>query len=417
MTLTPPKPIATPAKASFRQAMRDRFALRRLRSGLADRTPLGWLQLKKNKGRLMVAIAGIGFADLLMFAQLGIQAALFDSNTLLNRGMDADIIIRSAQYRDLNLADTLPRRRLFQIKDVPGVQSAEPLYVAGVVWKNPQTRRRTQLTLVGQNLDRPALTFEEINQNLDRLKQPDAFLFDRLSRGEYKEVLAQVAAGQSVETEIDRRTIEVVGLFSLGASFATDGTIVTSQENFLRFFPDRSPGQITLGLVKVEPGADRDQVLSQIQAILPPDSIASTKQEYVDLEQAYWQQTTPIGIVFTFGTVMAFVVGTVIVFQILSTDVNDHMSEYATFKAMGYRDRYLLAIVLEEAIILAALGFIPGLALALGQYALIRNVAALPIAMTFARLSFVFFLTVVMCIASGIIATRRLQSADPADNF
>jgi putative ABC transport system permease protein len=384
---------------------------------LVDRTPLGWLQLKKSKSRLIVAVAGIGFADLLMFAQLGIQAALFDSNTMLNRGMDADIILRSAQYRDLNLADTLPRRRLYQVQDIPGVQSAEPLYVSTLVWKNPQTRRRTQLTFVGQNLDRPALTFNEINQNLNQLKQPDTFLFDRLSRGQYADVVTQVTAGQSVKTEVQRRTIEVTGLFSLGASFATDGTLVTSSENFLRFFPERNSGQITLGLVKLEPGVDLAQVLAQIQAILPPDTIASTKQEYVDEEQAYWQQTTPIGIVFTFGTVMAFVVGMVIVFQILSTDVNEHMSEYATFKAMGYRDRYLLMIVLEQSIILASLGFIPGLALALGQYALIGNLGALPIAMTSGRMVLVFVLTVGMCIISGVIATRKLQAADPADNF
>jgi putative ABC transport system permease protein len=384
---------------------------------LSDRTPLGWLQLKKSKSRLIVAVAGIGFADLLMFAQLGIQAALFDSNTMLNRGMDADIILRSAQYRDLNLADTLPRRRLFQVKDIPGVQSAEPLYVSRIVWKNPQTRRRTQLTIVGQSVDRPAFTFEELNQNLDKLKKPDTFLFDRLSRGQYSDVVTQVAAGKPVETEIGRRTIRVVGLFPLGASFATDGTLVTSPENFLRFFPQQNPGQVTLGLVKIEPGANLEQVLAQIQAILPPDTIASTKQQYVDDEQAYWQETTPIGIVFTFGTIMAFVVGTVIVFQILSTDVNEHMSEYATFKAMGYRDRYLLLIVLEQSIILASLGFIPGLALALGQYALIANLGALPISMTAGRLVLVFSLTVVMCMVSGIITTRRLQSADPADNF
>jgi putative ABC transport system permease protein len=261
------------------------------------------------------------------------------------------------------------------------------------------------------------LTFDEINQNLDKLKQPDTFLFDRLSRGQYADVVAQVAAGQPVQTEIDRRTVQVAGLFSLGASFATDGTLVTSSENFLRFFPQRSPGQITLGLVKVKPGHDPQQVLAQIQAILPPDTIASTKQAYVDYEQAYWQQTTPIGIIFTFGTVMAFVVGTVIVFQILSTDVNEHLSEYATFKAMGYRDRYLLLIVLEQSLILASLGFIPGLALALGQYALIANLGALPISMTVNRLVLVFSLTVVMCMASGMIATRKLQSADPADNF
>ncbi len=173
---------------------------------LVDRTPLGWLQLKKSKSRLMVAIAGIAFADLLMFAQLGIQAALFDSNTALNRGMDADIIIGSTQYRDLNLANTLPRRRLYQIKDIPSVQSAEPLYVSTIVWKNPQTLRKTQLTLVGQSLDRPAFTFDEINQNLDKLKQPDTFLFDRSSRGTYTDVVAKVAAGQSVKTEVQRRT-------------------------------------------------------------------------------------------------------------------------------------------------------------------------------------------------------------------
>lgn len=384
---------------------------------LRDRTPLGWLQLKKNKARLFVAAAGIGFADLLVFAQMGIQAALFDSNTQLNRGVDADIVIRSAQYRDLSLSNTLPRRRLYQIQALPEVQSAEALYVSRVVWKNPQSHRKTELTLVGQSLDRPAFNFDDLNRNLDKLKQPDTFIFDRLTRGDYTNVLAQAEQGKTVKTEIDRRTIQVAGLFSLGASFATDGTLITSQENFLRFFPDRGAGQVTLGLVKVKPGADPSEVLAQIKGILPPDTIASTKQDYVDFEQAYWQQTTPIGIVFTFGTILAFVIGTVIVFQILSTDVNDHMGEYATFKAMGFRDRYLLFVVLEEALILAALGFIPGLGLALGQYALLRSVAALPVSMTFARLSFVFFLTVVMCVASGMIATRRLQSADPADVF
>jgi putative ABC transport system permease protein len=385
--------------------------------GLVDRTPLGWLQLKKSKSRLLVAVAGIGFADLLMFAQLGIQAALFDSNTMLNRAMDADIIISSTQYRDLNLANTLPRRRLYQMKDIPGVQSAEPLYISTVVWKNPQTRRKTQLTLVGQSLDRPAFALAEVNRNLDKLKQPDTFLFDRLSRGTYADVVAKVAAGKSVKTEIQRRTIEVTGLFSLGASFATDGTLITSPENFLRFFPERSSGQITLGSIKVKPGVDPNRVLAQITASLPPDTIASTKQQYVKDEQAYWQETTPIGIVFTFGTIMSFIVGMVIVFQILSTDVNEHMSEYATFKAMGYRDRYLFLIVLEQSLILASLGFMPGLALAIGQYTLIQNLGALPIFMTVERLVLVFSLTVTMCVVSGAVTTRRLQSADPADNF
>jgi putative ABC transport system permease protein len=384
---------------------------------LWQRTPIGWLQLKKNKARLWVAIAGIGFADLLMFAQLGIQAALFESNTLLNTSVNADIVLRSAQYRDLSLANTFPRRRLFQVVSLPGVASAEALYIAPVVWKNPQTRRKTQLTMVGQNPLHPALTIPEVNAQREALLQPDTFLFDELSRGSYQNVLQAVTRGDRVTTEIDRRTVRVAGLFPLGASFATDGTVITSQENFLRFFPERSAGQVTLGLIKLKPGVDPAAVVAQLQALLPPDTVVATRADYVAFEAAYWAETTPIGLVFGFGTVMAFMVGMVIVFQILATDVQNHLPEYATFKAMGYRDRFLLGIVLEEAMILAVLGFVPGLALALGQYALIRQAAALPIAMTGARFAFVFFLTLVMCGASGFIATRKLQSADPADIF
>ena len=384
---------------------------------LSQRTPLGWKQLQKNKGRLLVAIGGIGFADLLIFAQLGIQGALFESNTLLVQSLDADIVIRSTQYRDLSLPSTFPRRRIFQIRDVNGVESAEALYTDTIVWKNPQTLKKTQLTLAGQNIERPGLKIPEITPHLDKLNQPDTFVFDKFARGEYAKVVEKVKQGESVKTEIDRRTIQVVGLFPLGASFATDGTLITSQENFLRFFPDRNAGQVTLGLVKIKAGADVNQVLADIQATLPKDAIATTKLGYLDVEQAYWASNTPIGVIFGLGAVMAFMVGIVIVFQILSTDVNEHLGEYATFKAMGYGDRFIIFIVLEEAMILAVLGFIPGLALALGQYALIANVAALPISMTFARLSFVFFLTMVMCGVSGIIAMRKIQSADPADIF
>ncbi|MDX1978471.1 MAG: ABC transporter permease DevC [Pseudanabaenaceae cyanobacterium bins.68] len=382
-----------------------------------QRTPLGWKQLQKNRGRLIVAIAGIGFADLLIFAQLGIQGALFESNTLLIQSLDADIVIRATQYRDLSLPSTFPRRRLFQIQNLSAVESAEAFYTDTIVWKNPQTQKKTTMTLAGQNIQRPGLTIPEITPHLDKLNQPDNFVFDQYARGEYAKVVEQVRQGKAVKTEIDRRTIEVVGLFPLGASFATDGTLITSQENFLRFFADRSAGQVTLGLVKVKQGADLEQVLAQIQAILPKDTIATTKQGYLDVEQAYWASNTPIGVIFGLGAGMAFVVGIVIVFQILSTDVNDHLGEYATFKAMGYGDRFIILIVLEEAMILAILGFIPGLALALGQYALIANVAALPISMTFARLSFVFFLTLLMCGVSGVIAMGKVRTADPADIF
>lgn len=386
-------------------------------SQLQRRTPLGWLQLSHEKGRLLVALAGIAFADVLMFMQLGFQNALYDSNTRVNRAMSADIVLLSPKALNLQNLSTFSRRRLFQAKDVPGVQTATALYINSITWKNPQTHLNATVQVLGFAPDQPAFNLPEVNQQLDQLKLPDTVLFDRGARGQYAEAIAQVNQGKVIATEVDRRTLTIAGLFSLGASFGADANVMASDQTFLRLFPRRDAASISLGLIQVQPGFDPQQVAAALASYLPEDVRVLTAQEYVQFEENYWRTASPIGFVFGLGTVMAFVVGVVIVYQVLSTDVNAHLKEYATFKAMGYGNSYLLSIVFEEAIILAFLGFIPGAILPLGLYALAANATALPIYMTAARALFVLVLTVVMCALSGAIATRKLQSADPADMF
>lgn len=381
------------------------------------RTPLGWLQLSRERGRLVVALAGIAFADVLMFMQLGFQSALYDSNTKLSRALNADIILVSPQARNTQNLSTFSRRRLYQSKDIAGVDSAEAFYSNIITWKNPDSRKETSVQAIAFNPERPALNLPEINQQLDKIKIPDRVLFDRKSRGDYKQAIAIVEQGKPAQTEVDRRNVSITGLFSLGASFGADGILVVSDQTFLHFFPKRDAASISLGLVKVKSGYDSKQVANELKAHLPNDIRVLTHAEYIEFEESFWKTESPIGFIFGLGTAMAFVVGVVIVYQVLSTDVNSHIKEYATFKAMGYRNQYLLAIVFEEAIVLAFLGFIPGVIIPIGLYSLAAGATALPIAMTAARAANVFILTVAMCVFSGAIATRRLQSADPADMF
>jgi putative ABC transport system permease protein len=381
------------------------------------RTPLGWLQLKRERGRLMVAIAGIAFADVLMFMQLGFQSALYDSNTKLSRALNADIVLVSPQARNTQNLSTFSRRRLYQSKDIAGVDSAEAFYSNIITWKNPDSRKETSVQAIAFNPEKPALNLPEINQQLDKIKIPDRVLFDRKSRGDYTKAIEIVEQGKPAQTEVDRRNVLVTGLFSLGASFGADGIVVVSDQTFLHFFPKRDVASISLGLVKVKSGYDPKQVATELKSYLPNDVRVLTHAEYIEFEESFWKTESPIGFIFGLGTAMAFVVGVVIVYQVLSTDVNSHIKEYATFKAMGYRNQYLLAIVFEEAIILAFLGFIPGMIIPIGLYSLAAGATALPIAMTTARAGTVFILTFAMCILSGAIATRRLQSADPADMF
>lgn len=384
---------------------------------LQRRTPLGWLQLNHEKGRLLVALAGIAFADVLMFMQLGFQNALYDSNTRLSRALQTDLVLLSPQARNMQNLSTFSRRRLYQAMDIPGVKSAEAFYANTIVWKNPQTRKETTIQVIGFNPDHSAFNLPEVNQQLDKLKLPDTVLFDRGSRGNYQETIAKIEQHQTVTTEAERRTITLAGLFKLGASFGADGSLFTSDQNFLLMYPRRESASISLGLVYLNPGADPQQVAATMRRHLPDDVRVFTHAEFLKFEEDYWKSSSPIGFIFGLGTAMAFVVGVVIVYQVLSTDVNSHLKEYATFKAMGYDNLYLLIVVFEEAVILAFLGFIPGAILPLGLYALAAKATALPISMTVARAVLVLILTLIMCGLSGAIATRKLQSADPADMF
>ena len=381
------------------------------------RTPLGWLQLRHDRGRFLVALAGIAFADLLMFMQLGFQAALYDSNTRLDRAFRGDVVLISPKALNLQNLSTFPRRRLLQALDVPGVVDAQGLYIRTVNWRNPQTLRSATVQVLGFDPDADVLRLPEVRAQADRLKRPDTVLFDRGARGRYGEVIARIDRGEPVTSEIERRTIAVGGLFRLGASFGADATLMASDQTFLRMFPRAKAGSISVGLLTLAPGEPVAPVVRALRRHLPDDVQVLSHADYVQFEENYWRVASPVGFIFGLGTAMAFVVGVVIVYQVLSTDVNAHLQEYATFKAMGFRQRYLLLVVVEQAVILAALGFIPGVLMPVWLYAVAAKATSLPIAMTLGRATTVFVLTLVMCLASGAIATRRLQAADPAELF
>ena len=384
---------------------------------LKNRTPLGWLQLKHDKFRLFTALSGIAFADILIFMQLGFMNALYSANTQYPRKINGDIILTSTQATNFNEPYTFPRRRIYQAMDVPGVESAEPLYIGSLSWRNPQNKEKTSMMVLGFDPAKPMFDLPEVNSQLDKVKLPDTVLFDRASRGEYDRVIEQVKQGQKITTESDRTTVTIDGLFTVGASFADDGALITSDQNFMRLFPRKQPGLVSIGVINLAQGQNSETVRRSLNTYLPDDVKAYTYGEYVDAELAYIQKSSAIGFVFTLGTMMGFIVGIVIVYQVLSTDVNDHMAEYATFKAMGYKNSYLLFVVFEEALILSIIGFIPSVAIAAGLYQLTAAATALPIILPASRAVTVLIMTILMCGISGAIATRKLQSADPADIF
>lgn len=381
--------------------------------------PLAWLQLTREKRRLLVAIAGISFADILMFLQIGFQSALFSSAVRLHNSLQGDIFLISSQSTSLMAMKSFSQRRLYQALAFPGTESSTSIYLNTVLWKNPYTRETRGILVLGFNPKESVMAIPEIEQNLDKIKIQDRVLFDAASRDQFgtKEIIEDVTNGKIVSTEVGSKRIEVAGLYKLGASFGADGTIVTSDVTFREIFPRTEPTFIDIGVVRVKPETDVEAVVKQMRQTLPTDITIFSKEEFVEFELNYWRTGTAIGFIFTLGTIMGFIVGIIIVYQILYTDVTDHLPEYATLKAMGYKDLYLLGVVLKEALILAVLGYFPGMGISFFLYNLTRNATSLPMIMTLSRALTVFILTVIMCYFSGAIAVRKLSSADPADIF
>ena len=307
--------------------------------------------------------------------------------------------------------------RLYKALELQAVKSVHPIYLDYTTWRNPFTGRPRSILIFGMNPESNLFDLPGVQNNLNKLKLPDVVLFDSSSREEYGPVAAELQRGNTLTAEVQRRRVKVDGLFTLGTSFGADGNLITSDVNFLRIFANRQRGLIDIGLIRLQPGENSSIVAEQLRKYLPPDVNVLTKQEFIDFERNYWASSTAIGFIFSLGTIMGFIVGTVIVYQILYTEVSDHLSEYATLKAIGYTQKYLLVVILQEAMLLACLGYIPGWIVAMFMYSKAREATLLPVLMSYERAITVLILTVTMCFVSGAIAVRKLRSADPADIF
>jgi putative ABC transport system permease protein len=382
-------------------------------------TPIAWKQLIKEKPRLLVAISGISFANVLIFFQLGLMDGLYDGATQAHHLIDADLVVTSSKYKSLASLRAFNRERLYQAAANPQVASVSSIYIGTGTWKNPDDRSTKTIQVWGVDPHAPSFRIPELRQEQSQLQLLNRVFFDRGSSPLYGQIAPQVSSRthRPVEVELNQRVVQVAGLFQLGVSFTADGNVITSDSTFLNLFPQRQAHEIDLGLVHLQPQANLLLVQRQLKNILGEQFNVLTVAELRNAEKHYWESQGFIGFIFGLGALVGFVVGIVIVYQILYTDVANHLPEYATLKAMGYTDRFLLILLLQESLILAVCGFIPGFLVSVGLYQLTFAATLFPVFMKTERAITVLLLTIVMCITSGAIALQKLRSADPADVF
>ncbi len=386
------------------------------------KTPLAWYNLAHHKVRTVAAVAGVMFAVVLIFLQLGFRGTAERTASLVYESLDFDILIRSRNSARLSQSRPFPRMRLDQAASLPGVSGVSGLWLSYFRWQSARGATRPILAL-GVSPEAPIFSNAELQTKIRLLTAPEFLLIDRASRAEFDPVNGREFGDQDIgtEAELERRWVRIVGHFRLGTTFDADGMVVLSHEGFRRLQPFWPSGHVSLGLVRVEPQSDPAAVREELRRRFAEQGAVDvdvfTRDQVIQHERWVWLWQQSIGLIFSMGVAVALVVGSVIVYQVLSSDVTNHLPEYATLKAMGYSDGFLSRVVLAQAVILALLGFVPGLAVSQGLYMLTAWKTRLPLDMTTVRVVGVLGLSLGMCIISGLLALRKLRCADPADLF
>jgi putative ABC transport system permease protein len=378
---------------------------------------LAWRQLTHHKMKLAVASAGVVVAVMLMLVQLGIRQGAMDNSVALTRRVNADLVVVGARTKSIFQAAAFPRRLLYRLPAHPQVVRVQEMYLSQGRWRNPWTFQENPIAVYGIPAERTLMTLPGYTDRAAELRLRDHVIFDGRSRTNYGPVLETLKREGAVDVEVNRRRVRVFGTINVGISITADGNLYMTPENFLRLFPERESGAIDLGLVELKPGTDPVALCRQLQADLGPEAIVMTRDALITAEENFLRENAPIDFIFGMGAAVGFFIGFVVVYQILYTEVTNHLPQFATMKAMGFTNGFLLRVVLSQAFILCILGYIPGFLLALWVYEIATKAIQLQFSMTVGRALMVWSLTLVMCGLSAAVAVRKAQSADPADVF
>ncbi len=371
---------------------------------------LSWKNIVQNKKRTLAAVSGISFSILLVFMQLGFLQGAKTAAAALFNCFDYDVGIVSAKYKFMGAPDKFDRMRITQALTVPEVQKWANLNITRGEWTDPQTEITTQMLIFGFPTDRDFVAEPRMKAGLDSIRKRNTVMVDLYSHGDF----GDLSVGR--EVEVNQKKVTIADQFKLGVSLFADGCIIVNNDNFYRLAPVNSR-EINYGFLHLERGADPMTVKQRLQQILPDDVLVFTKKEMIRQEQDYFIAIKPVGIIFEVGVIVAFVVGVVILFQVLNTDISSRLDEFATLKAMGFSNFFIYGVGVKQALLYALMSYFPSLLLASLVYKIVHYLSRMPMDMTFLLALFVFAMTLLMCVLSSILGLQKIRKTDPAELY
>jgi putative ABC transport system permease protein len=372
---------------------------------------LAWRILAHQKGRTALALVGIFMAILLVFIQLGLFYAVPQGGMLLYDNMRFDLLLVSDQYEYQAQPGAFALSWLDRVRASPDVAAVTPIYFAMGKWKGSQGGVWPDVFVIGFDPASPVFLPKSIDRQREALERTDTILVDSATRP----IFGPLTFGRVVD--VGDHAVTIGGQYMLGTGFMGLGVALASEPNFARLFPGRGLGEVNLGPIRLKPGADPDRAAINLRKLLGAGAQILTRRELAARETSYWTTRTSVGLIFGSGLLISVVVGIMVVYQIVSTQVSRQLPQFATLKAIGYNDSALATTVAAMSLLIVAGAFVPALAAAAWVFQLIRRQTLLPVTMTPGHAAAVLAAALAMAAIAALLALGGLRRADPADVF
>ena len=388
---------------------------------LSPRLPLALKQLTDAPVKTAAAAAGICFSTVLVFFQLGLLNAIYQSQSRPYSLLDGEIVLVSDRFSRLSQSPEIALSDVMRAQGVEGVAHVSPLSIQlGILLILPQGFT-TNAQIYSIDPSNSALSIEKTKLNISSLTLYERASIDNMSRPSYvSNVQKKLRSNSDYRTNLGDKRLIINSISSIGSTFAADLSLVMSQDNLMHYFPGRSYSKTNLGIVKLKPGYSIQKVLDTLNSKLYPvgyNIMAMSIPEISDKEMKFWRENTSLTFIFGIGVIVGFVVSGIILYQILYSDVISHLPEYATLLALGYPNIYVIKVVFVQAFLLTAISFPFSFAISLGLYGLMASATNLVIYMTLERCISVLFLSLLTSSFSCYLATNQLRKVDPSSLY
>jgi ABC-type lipoprotein release transport system permease subunit len=337
--------------------------------------------LWRRQTRTILTALGVGVGIAAIVALGGMGQGFIEDFNAMSMGSEADLMATEADAADMGYS-TIEENIGERILAMPEVEA-----IAGIGYAIANTEQLPILLISGYN------------------PQEFAIEHHKIVAGEPLRASRQILLGRQTAEALDAKvgqtlrllesTFRVVGIYDTGVAWQDSGAVISLRD--AQKIAGR-PHQVTMYAIKLKDPQQADWVREKLEARFPEINVSRTSEFAESIPDLQNMQRMVGEISF-----MAIIIGTVGMMNTMLMSVLERTHEIGLLRAIGWKGRQILAMILREAITLGGLGGMAGVCLGL---LLAWSMTLLPWLGDMLRTSFppdLFLRAVAIAVVTGVI--------------